>query len=57
MAEAAYREGRGGVVELLDSIRAVTQMRLTHVQHLEALQQAEAAVIAAAGLDEPSGSR
>jgi outer membrane protein, heavy metal efflux system len=52
MAEDAYREGRGGIVELLDAVRTVRDMRLAYVEHLEALKLAEAATIAAAGLDQ-----
>ncbi|MCE9673506.1 TolC family protein [Myxococcus stipitatus] len=51
MAEDAYREGRGGILELLDAFRSLKDMRVLHLQQSEAVKQAEAAVLFAAGLD------
>ncbi|MCP3103475.1 TolC family protein [Myxococcus sp. K15C18031901] len=51
MAEDAYREGRGGILELLDALRSLKDMRVLHLQQCEAVKQAEAAVLFASGLD------
>jgi cobalt-zinc-cadmium efflux system outer membrane protein len=50
MSEDAYREGRGGVLELLDSFRVLAQMRLVEVDRLLDVRLAEADTLAAAGL-------
>ena len=51
MAEDAYREGRGGILELLDASRSLKELQLLHVRQLEMTKLAEEAVISAAGLD------
>lgn len=51
MAEDAYREGRGSILELLDASRSWKEIALLHVRQLETTKLAEEAVIAAAGLD------
>jgi len=52
MAEDAYREGRGDILELLDASRSLKDIQMLHIQQLEATKEAEEEVIAAAGLDE-----
>lgn len=52
MAEDAYREGRDGILELLDASRSMKEIQLLHVKQLELSKLAEEAVVAAAGLDE-----
>jgi outer membrane protein, heavy metal efflux system len=54
MAEESYRGGSAGILELLDSFRSVKEIRLTHLAQREAVKQAEASLIAVAGL-EPLG--
>ncbi len=51
MAEDAYREGSGDVLDLLDAMRSLKDIRLAHVQQLESTKLAEESVVAAAGLD------
>jgi cobalt-zinc-cadmium efflux system outer membrane protein len=47
MAETAYRNGQGGIVELLDAVESITEARLRHVELLHAVVDAELAVRAA----------
>jgi cobalt-zinc-cadmium efflux system outer membrane protein len=54
MAEDAYREGSGGILELLDALTSLKDIRLLELQQLEAAKLAEADVIAVAGLDAPA---
>lgn len=54
MAENAYREGRGDLLELLDAFRSQKDSRLLHLQLREQAKLAEAEVIFAAGLDSPT---
>ena len=42
MAEAAYREGRGDILELLDAFRSLTQTRLARVDAFTGVAHAEA---------------
>jgi cobalt-zinc-cadmium efflux system outer membrane protein len=51
MAEDAYREGQGSILELLDASRSLKDIQLLHVKQLEMTKLAEEAVISAAGLD------
>ena len=51
MAEEAYREGKGGILELLDASRSLKEIRLLHVRQLEMTKLAEEDLISAAGLD------
>ena len=51
MAEDAYREGQGSVLELLDASRSLKDIQLLHIKQLEMTKLAEEAVISAAGLD------
>lgn len=51
MAEDAYREGRGGILELLDAFRSLKDMRVLHLKQQETVKLAEASVFFAAGLD------
>jgi cobalt-zinc-cadmium efflux system outer membrane protein len=51
MAENAYREGRDGILELLDASRSMREIELLHVKQLELSKTAEEALIAAAGLE------
>jgi cobalt-zinc-cadmium efflux system outer membrane protein len=53
MAEDAYREGRGDILELLDATRSLKDIQLMHVKQLEITRLAEEEVISAAGLDAP----
>jgi len=53
MAEDAYREGRGDILELLDASRSLKDIQLMHVKQLETTRLAEEDVISAAGLDAP----
>jgi len=53
MAEDAYREGRGDILELLDASRSLKSIQLLRVKQLEMTKLAEEEVIAAAGLDAP----
>lgn len=53
MAEDAYREGRGDILELLDASRSLKNIHLLRVKQLEMTKLAEEDVIAAAGLDAP----
>jgi len=51
MAEDAYREGRDGILELLDASRSLKDIQLLHVKQLEMTKLAEEDLRAAAGLD------
>jgi outer membrane protein, heavy metal efflux system len=51
MAEDAYREGRDGILELLDASRSLKDIQLLHVKQLEMTKLAEEDLLAAAGLD------
>ncbi|WAM26446.1 TolC family protein [Myxococcus sp. NMCA1] len=51
MAEDAYREGRGNILELLDAFRSLKDMRVLHLKQQETVKVAEASVLFAAGLD------
>jgi cobalt-zinc-cadmium efflux system outer membrane protein len=51
MAEDAYREGQGSILELLDASRSLKDIQLLHIKQLEMTKLAEEAVISAAGLD------
>jgi cobalt-zinc-cadmium efflux system outer membrane protein len=42
MAEAAYREGRGGILEWLDALRTLTSARLSRLDALESASLADA---------------
>jgi len=42
MAESAYREGRGGILDFLDALRTLTASRLTRLDALEAEAHADA---------------
>ena len=48
MAEASYKSGQGGIVELLDALDAITEARARHVELIEAVLDAELDVRAAA---------
>ena len=54
MAEAAYREGSGDILDLLDVLRQLKDVQVAHVLQLESTKLAEEALIAAAALDEPA---
>jgi cobalt-zinc-cadmium efflux system outer membrane protein len=51
MAEDAYREGSGDILDLLDAMRAQRTIQLSHVQQLESVKLAEEHVRAVTGLD------
>ena len=51
MAEDAYREGRDGILELLDASRSLKDIQVLHVKQLEMTKLAEEDLLAAAGLD------
>lgn len=51
MAEDTYREGRGGILDLLDASRSLKELQLLHVRQLERTKSAEEDLIATAGLD------
>jgi cobalt-zinc-cadmium efflux system outer membrane protein len=51
MAEEAYTQGSGGILELLDSFRSLKEIRLVHLRQLEMVKLEEAQVIFASGLD------
>jgi len=51
MAEDAYREGRDGILELIDASRSLKDIQLLHVKQLETTKLAEEDLRAAAGLD------
>ncbi|HEU5180867.1 MAG TPA: hypothetical protein VFW45_08740 [Candidatus Polarisedimenticolia bacterium] len=59
MAEEAYREGSGDILELLDATRSLKDIQLLKIRQMESTKEAEEEVIAAAGLDapEPSGEQ
>lgn len=48
MAEASYRAGQGGIVELLDALDAITEARLREIELVVAVLDAELEVRAAA---------
>ncbi|HEX8114834.1 MAG TPA: hypothetical protein VF516_44190, partial [Kofleriaceae bacterium] len=48
MAEASYRSGQGGIVELLDALDAITEARLREIELVAAALDAELDVRAAA---------
>ncbi|HEX3766655.1 MAG TPA: TolC family protein [Kofleriaceae bacterium] len=48
MAEASYRSGQGGIVELLDALDAITEARLREIELIDAALDAEIEVRAAA---------
>jgi len=48
MAEAAYRSGQGGIVELLDALDAITDARLRELELRAAVASAELALRTAA---------
>ena len=48
MAEASYKAGQGGIVELLDALDAITEARLRHIELIAAALDAELDVRAAA---------
>lgn len=50
MAESAYRLGKGSLLELLDASRSRTDIRLTHVELIQAETEAELDALKAAGL-------
>lgn len=50
MAEASYRLGQGTLLELLDASRARTDIRLSHLELLQAEAEAELDALKAAGL-------
>lgn len=50
MAEASYRLGQGTLLELLDASRARTEIRLSHLELLQAEAEAELDALKAAGL-------
>ncbi|MDD1651283.1 MAG: TolC family protein [Methylococcaceae bacterium] len=50
MGEAAYRFGKGSLLELLDATRSRTEVRLTHVDLSQAETEAEIDALRAAGL-------
>lgn len=54
MAEDAYREGSGDILELLDAMRAIKDIQITHVQQLESTKLAEELVVSVSGLDAPA---
>ncbi len=54
MAEDAYREGRTGILELLDAFRSARELRVQDLQQRESAKLAEAVVISASGLDAPA---
>jgi cobalt-zinc-cadmium efflux system outer membrane protein len=51
MAEDAYREGSGDILDLLDAMRSQRTIQLSHVQQLESVKLAEETVRAVTGLD------
>jgi len=50
MAEDAYREGQGGILELLDALRSLTSVRQIHLDDLEAVKLAEIDSLFLAGM-------
>ncbi len=51
MAEDAYREGSGDILDLLDAMRSQRAIGISHVQQLESVKMAEETVLAVSGLD------
>jgi outer membrane protein, heavy metal efflux system len=52
MAEEAYRNAKGSVLDLLDAFRSLKDLQLEYLDHVEVVKLAEADLIAAAALDE-----
>lgn len=50
MAESAYRLGKGSLLELLDASRSRTEIRLSHLELIQAETEAELDALRAAGL-------
>lgn len=50
MAEDAYREGSGDILDLLDAMRSQRSIQLSHVQQLESVKLAEESVRAVTGM-------
>lgn len=50
MAENAYRLGKGSLLELLDATRSRTELKLNHLDLIEAVIKAEIDTLSAAGL-------
>ncbi|MEW6039765.1 MAG: TolC family protein [Pseudomonadota bacterium] len=50
MGEAAYRLGKGSLLELLDSTRSRTEIRLTHLELIQLELEAELETLKASGL-------
>jgi len=50
MGEAAYRLGKGSLLELLDSTRSRTEIRLTHLELIQLELEAELEALKASGL-------
>jgi cobalt-zinc-cadmium efflux system outer membrane protein len=48
MAEASYKNGQGGIVELLDALDAISEAKLHDIELIEAVLGAELDVRAAA---------
>lgn len=53
MAEDAYREGSGDILDLLDAMRSQRAIQVSHVQQLESVKLAEETVRAVSGMDQP----
>ena len=52
MAEDAYREGSGNILDLLDAMRSQRTIQLSHVQQLESAREARGETLrAVTGLD------
>jgi cobalt-zinc-cadmium efflux system outer membrane protein len=50
MGEAAYRFGKGSLLELLDATRSRTEVRLTHVDLSQSETEAELDALRVSGL-------
>ena len=50
MGEDAYRSGQGGILDLLDTLRTITDARVSRVDYQEAAARAEVDALAAAGV-------
>jgi len=53
MSEDAYRAGSADILELLDAMRSLRDIEVTHVQQRESVKLAEEQLVSAAGLDAP----
>ena len=53
MSEDAYRAGSAEILELLDAMRSLKEIEVTHVQQRESVKLAEEQLVSAAGLDAP----